>query len=77
MSVGWDCSSSPNYPDFELSRVELTRFYGMLVPDSFQGHIMANVKRALCYGKTGLVVIPDKTSVPQPLHIILNEPSKN
>lgn len=42
----------------------------MLVLDSFRGHLTASVKRALCDGKTDLVVIPGGlTSVLQPLDV--------
>lgn len=50
----------------------------MLVLDSFRGHLTASVKRALCDGKTDLVVIPGGlTSVLQPLDVVLNKPFKD
>lgn len=56
----------------------LLQLPNMLVLDSFRGHSMANVKRALCDDKTDLVVIPDElTSMLQPLTVVLNKPFKD
>lgn len=50
----------------------------MLVLDSVWGHLTANVKWALCDGKTDLVVITGGlTSVLQPLEVVLNKPFKD
>lgn len=46
----------------------------MLVPDSFLGHVTANVEQSLYDGETGLVIIAGgPTSVLQPLDVALNK----